>query len=157
VTRTARGRAVARAALLLAGVLAVDQGTKALVRSGIERGDEDPILPFVKLVHTRNSGVAFGALSDGGAVVAVLVAVALLALVAFFVTHVDRRGAWVPVGLLMGGALGNVIDRARDGAVTDFLKLPAWPAFNVADMAITFGVLALVLVLERDDGPPDRA
>ena len=149
---------MARAALLLVAVLAVDQGTKALVRSGIERGDEDPILPFVKLVHTRNSGVAFGAFSGGGAVVVVLVAIAMLALVAFFATHMDHQGAWVPVGLLMGGALGNVIDRVRDGAVTDFLKLTAWPAFNVADVAITFGVLALLLVLERGDGgTADRA
>ncbi len=151
-------RAIARAALLTLAVLAVDQGTKALVRSGIERGDEDPILPLIKLVHTRNSGIAFGAFAGGGAIVAVLVALALVALVAFFVTHLDRRGAWIPVGLLMGGAVGNVIDRVRDGAVTDFLKVPAWPAFNIADMAITVGVLALLLVVERgEDGPPDRA
>ena len=60
---------------------------------------------------------------------------------------------WLPTGLLVGGAIGNIIDRLRDGAVTDFLKLPHWPAFNVADMAITFGVLALFYVLEgrRDD------
>lgn len=153
-----RGRAVARAALLLVAVLATDQATKALVRSGIERGDEDPVLPFLKLVHTKNSGVAFGAFSGGGAVVVVLVAAALLALLVFFATHLDRRGSWIPVGLLMGGALGNVIDRIAHGAVTDFLKLPAWPAFNVADVAITFGVVALLIVLERsDDGAADRA
>ena len=53
------------------------------------------------------------------------------------------------MGLLLGGALGNVIDRVtRDDGVTDFIKLPAWPAFNVADMAITFGVLALFYVVE---------
>ena len=56
-------------------------------------------------------------------------------------------------GLLIGGALGNLIDRLAHGAVTDFIKLPAWPAFNVADMAITFGVLALLWVLE---GPRHR-
>jgi signal peptidase II len=80
--------------------------------------------------------------------------VALGALLAFFATHVHRPLAWLPTGLLIGGAAGNLIDRLRDGAVTDFVKLPHWPAFNVADMAITFGVLALVYVLE---GPPRRA
>jgi signal peptidase II len=59
----------------------------------------------------------------------------------------------LPTGLLVGGALGNLIDRLVHGAVTDFVKLPLWPAFNVADMAITFGVLALLWVLE---GPRRR-
>jgi signal peptidase II len=54
----------------------------------------------------------------------------------------------VPTGLLIGGAVGNLIDRVANGAVTDFIKLPLWPAFNVADMSITFGVLALLWVLE---------
>ena len=55
---------------------------------------------------------------------------------------------WLPTGLLVGGAIGNLIDRLSHGSVTDFIKLPFWPAFNVADMAITFGVLALLYVLE---------
>ncbi|MEA2296824.1 MAG: signal peptidase, partial [Solirubrobacteraceae bacterium] len=55
----------------------------------------------------------------------------------------------VPTGMLIGGAVGNLIDRARGDGVTDFVKVPLWPAFNVADVAITFGVLALVYVLEK--------
>ena len=78
---------------------------------------------------------------------------ALLALVVFFVTHTGRPLVWLPTGLLLGGAIGNLIDRAREGSVTDFVKLPHFPAFNVADMAITVGVLALLYVLE---GPPRR-
>ncbi|HYF24326.1 MAG TPA: signal peptidase II [Baekduia sp.] len=150
---TARRAAVARAGVLTLVVLGVDQATKALVRAGIDRGDEDPVLPFLKLVHTRNSGVAFGAFSGGGVLVIAVVAVALLALLLFFARHLEQRWAWVPVGLLLGGAVGNLLDRVLDGAVTDFLKVPAWPAFNVADIAITFGVLALLIVLETgDDG-----
>ena len=66
----------------------------------------------------------------------------------------DRPWLWLPTGMLVGGALGNLIDRLANGSVIDFIKLPAWPAFNVADMSITFGVIALVLVLElrREDG-----
>jgi signal peptidase II len=142
----------ARAGLLLALVVVVDQVTKHLVRSGIAPGDEDSILPAVKLVHVRNKGVAFGALGGGGALVVVVIAIALCALVVYFATHARRPLAWLPTGLLIGGAAGNVVDRIRDGAVTDFIKLPAWPAFNVADMAITFGVLSLLYVLERSDG-----
>jgi signal peptidase II len=73
--------------------------------------------------------------------------------VIWFARHATRRLVWLPVGLLAGGAAGNIVDRARHGAVTDFIKLPAWPAFNVADMAITFGVLALLYVVERSDAP----
>ena len=85
-------------------------------------------------------GIAFGFLSDGGALLVVGTALALLALVVFFATHTGRPLVWLPTGLLLGGAIGNLIDRARAGSVTDFVKFPHFPAFNVADMAITFGV-----------------
>ena len=145
----ATGGAWARAALVMAAVIAVDQGTKALVRSGVAVGDRDGVFPGVEIVHVRNEGVAFSRFSGGGTVVAVIVGAALLALVAYFVTHLDKPLVWLPTGMLLGGALGNVIDRIRDGAVTDFIKLPGWPAFNVADIAITFGVLVLLYVTER--------
>ncbi len=144
-----------RAGVVVGLVLLLDQVTKALVRSGVDVGSEDPVLPGVSIVHVRNRGVAFGAFADGKTLVIVVIAVALTALVVYFATHVDRPLAWLPTGLLLGGAVGNVLDRVRDGSVTDFIKLPAWPAFNVADVAITFGVLALLYVVERrpqDDG-----
>jgi signal peptidase II len=139
-----------RAAAVTAVVIALDQATKALVRSQVALGDRDSVLPGVEIVHVRNNGVAFNQLAGGGALVTVVVAVALLALLAYFATHLDKRLVWLPTGMLLGGALGNIIDRVRDGAVTDFIKLPAWPAFNVADMSITFGVLVLLYVIERD-------
>jgi signal peptidase II len=151
-----RARAWARAALVLAGVVAVDQATKALVRGGIAVGEEDAVFPAVSLVHVRNRGVAFGAFSGGGLIVVALVAAALAALLFYFVTHVQKRLVWLPTGLLLGGSVGNIIDRIRDGAVTDFVKLPSWPAFNVADVAITFGVLALLWVIEQGDAKDDR-
>jgi signal peptidase II len=139
----------ARAGVTLAGVVALDQVTKALVRSHVAVGHTDSVFFGVDLVHVRNTGVAFGALSGGGILVLLVTAIALIALVAYFATHPDRPGLWLPTGLLVGGAVGNVIDRIDAGAVTDFIKLPHWPAFNVADMAITVGVLALIYVLER--------
>jgi signal peptidase II len=149
-------RAWARAGLVLAAVLAVDQLTKYLVREGMRPGEEDPILPALKLVRVRNEGVAFGIDAGGATLVIVLIALALLGLVLYFARHTARPLIWLPVGLLLGGALGNIVDRIRDGAVTDFLKIPAWPAFNVADIAITVGVVALVYVLERRDDRDPR-
>ncbi|MFL5847110.1 MAG: signal peptidase II [Solirubrobacteraceae bacterium] len=152
-----RSSAVSRAALLFAAIIAVDQLTKALVRGGVAIGDEDGIFPGLQIVHVRNRGVAFGALS-GKPVVMVVVLAALAGLVIWFALHTTRRYVWIPTGMLLGGAVGNIIDRVRDGAVTDFIKLPAWPAFNVADMSIVFGVLALLWVLERsDDGAQQPA
>ena len=148
------GTAWGRAGLVLAAVLAVDQFTKALVRGGVDRGSEDPILPGLELVHVRNEGVAFGISAGGKTLVIVLISVALLALVVYFSRHATKPLVWLPVGLLIGGAIGNIFDRIRDGAVTDFLKIPAWPAFNIADVAITFGVLTLAYVLERRDEDP---
>ena len=143
------GRAWGRAGIVVAAVLVADQVTKALVRGGLRRGEEDPIFPALKLVHVRNEGVAFGFEPGGGTTLLVaIIALALLGLVIYFARHQAKPLVWLPVGLLVGGALGNIVDRIRDGGVTDFLKVPLWPAFNLADVAITVGVLALVLVLE---------
>jgi signal peptidase II len=153
---SASAQSISRAGLLLAAVVAVDQVTKALVRGGVALGDEDGVFPGVQIVHVRNRGVAFGALS-GKPVVMVIVLLALAGLAVWFAFHSRRAYVWLPTGLLLGGALGNVIDRLRDGAVTDFIKLPAWPAFNIADVSIVAGVLALLWVLERGDGADDPA
>ena len=148
-----RRRAAPRAALVALLVLAADQGTKALVRAELARGERRDLILGIDLVNVRNRGIAFGLFSDGGALVVVVAAVALIALLAFFVTHLGRRLVWLPTGLLIAGAAGNLVDRAREGAVTDFIDLPLWPAFNLADVSITIGVLTLLYVLE---GPPSR-
>jgi signal peptidase II len=147
-----------RAAAVTAVVIALDQATKAIVRSNVALGDKDGVLPGVEIVHVRNEGVAFNQLGGGGTIVAIVVGVALVALLAYFATHLHKPLVWLPTGMLLGGALGNIIDRIRDGAVTDFVKLPAWPAFNVADTSITFGVLVLLYVIERPrDGAARQA
>lgn len=147
-TSSARRGAYVRAAIVLFAVVALDQLTKQLVRSSIAPGEVRRLIPGLELVHWTNSGVAFSALAGGGAVVYVLTAAALVALIAFLRARPERRWLWLPTGMLLGGAIGNLIDRIRLGAVTDFIKLPHWPAFNVADVSITLGVVALVLVLE---------
>jgi signal peptidase II len=138
-----------RAGAVTAVVIALDQATKAIVRSSVAPGDKDSVLPGVKIVHVQNEGVAFNQLGGGGTIVAIVVGVALVALLAYFATHLHKPLVWLPTGMLLGGALGNIIDRIREGAVTDFVKLPAWPAFNLADTSITFGVLVLLYVIER--------
>jgi signal peptidase II len=145
-------RAWARAAAVVVAVVAADQGSKALVVDQIPRGDRRGVFPGVELVHVRNRGIAFGLLDGRSVVLTVLVAAALALLLAYFAMHSTRPLLWLATGLLLGGALGNLLDRVRDDAVTDFIDLPLWPAFNLADVAITAGVLVLLAALETGRG-----
>ena len=131
-------------------VVAIDQGTKALATSLVDRGDRVEVLPFLHLENVRNEGVAFGL---GGNISAALIGITIVVLVGLLVFLAVRGGegwlVWLPAALLLGGALGNLADRVRDGAVTDFIDLPLWPTFNLADVAILLGVLLLLLDVER--------
>ena len=131
-------------------VVALDQGTKAIATSLVDRGDRVEVLPFLAFENVRNKGVAFGI---GGDISAVFIGATIVVLLGFlvFLAARSRSGwlVWVPAALLIGGALGNLADRVRDGAVTDFIDLPLWPTFNLADMAIVVGVLLLLLDVER--------
>lgn len=156
----AHGRAQAWSwALALAGaVVALDQITKQLAVAGIERGEPVEILFGLELANVRNKGVAFGLLAGGKFPVLLLTLGAVALLAAYFALHARRPGLWAAVGLLSGGALGNLADRLRSGSVIDFLDPPLWPAFNLADVAIVAGVAALVMILsipERRVGAHD--
>ena len=153
---TPRLAGVARAAATAAVVVAFDQAAKQIVVDSLARGEKVNVFFGLDLTNTRNKGVAFGALEGGGLVVAVLIGLALALVVGYFAVNAARPGLWLPVGLLVGGALGNLADRAREGAVIDFIDPVAWPAFNLADMAIVFGVASLLYVLEGGRGE-DRA
>jgi signal peptidase II len=143
------------AAVATAGVVvAIDQATKQLAATRILPNDQVDVIPGLQLTNTRNTGVAFGALEGGGLIVALLIGLSLAALVAYFVVNRDRPWLWLPVGLLFGGALGNLADRAREGAVIDFIDPIAWPAFNVADSCIVVGVFLLLWLVE---GKPRRS
>jgi signal peptidase II len=137
------------AAVATAGVVvAIDQITKQIANANVARGDEASVFPGLEISNTRNTGVAFGMFQDGGVIVAVLIGLSLAGLIIFFLRHSDVPWMWLPVGMLVGGALGNLADRAREGAVIDFIDPVAWPAFNVADTCIVVGVVLLVWVVE---------
>jgi signal peptidase II len=144
---------VARAIATAGAIVAIDQATKQAVVVSIPRGESENVFFGLDLANTRNTGVAFGALQGGGLVVTLLIALSLAVLVAYFALHAATPWLWLPVGMLIGGALGNLADRAREGAVIDFIDPIAWPAFNLADASIVLGVLALLYVLE---GRPER-
>ena len=139
---------VARALAAAGVVVALDQATKQAILDSLRRGESENVFLGIDLTNTRNTGVAFGALEGAGLAVAILIGAALVLLGAYFLLHAGMAWLWLPVGMLFGGALGNLADRARDGAVIDFLDPVFWPAFNLADAAIVVGVLALLYLLD---------
>lgn len=139
-----------RAGLVLIAVIAADQLSKRTIEHSIVPGEERKLLPGIQLVDTRNHGVAFGFLPGNHIAVTILIAVALLLLLAYFARHTAVALLWLPTGMLLGGALGNILDRLRHGSVTDFIKLPlGWPPFNLADTSITLGILILFLLIDH--------
>jgi signal peptidase II len=132
-------------------VVAADQGAKAAAIAGLERGHPVDLPLGFNLARVANHGVAFGFLGGGGPLVVAVTLAALLLVVGWFALDPLRPGLWLAVGLIGGGALGNLADRARTGAVTDFIDPPLWPAFNVADVAITTGAILLVVIALRPE------
>lgn len=137
------------AVLLIGGaVLATDQLTKALVRIYLPPGGSFPADWPVRLTHVTNTGAAFG-LFTNQSLLLTLVAFFAIGLIGYYYRKLPA-GAWplrIALGLQLGGAVGNLIDRLRQGYVTDFIDLRFWPVFNVADSAITVGAVLLAASL----------
>jgi len=150
-------RAWLLAGTLCAAVIVVDQVAKAIVRSEIVLGEEIDVLGPLGLTQTHNTGVAFGLAGGTGAPLIIVMLAALGVVTYLFAQDPVRPGMWVASGLLAGGAVGNLIDRIGAGHVTDFIELPPWPPFNVADVSITFGVVLLVLIYLREGIREERA
>lgn len=147
---SASSRAWWRAAGLAALVLAADQAAKAIVEADLVPGEQVDVLGPLQLTLAHNEGVAFGLAGGAGLPLILLTVVALGAVGTMFARRPARPGMWVAVGLVAGGAIGNLVDRVRAGAVTDFIDVASWPPFNLADVAVVAGVLLLVLIYMRD-------
>ncbi len=139
--------------LLIVGLgLAADQLTKLLVVSKLPLGAAYALLPFLQLHHVRNTGAAWSLFAGNTFGLAVF-SVVLLGVLLVWLAKTPAELAWqrVALCLVIAGALGNMLDRFRLGYVVDFLELPHWPVFNVADILLCCGVglLALCLLLEE--------
>lgn len=147
---SASTRAWSLAGALAALVLLADQLAKAAIEARLVPGEQVDVLGPLGLTLSHNRGVAFGLAGGAGAPLIVLTVVALGVVAYLFARDPTRPGMWVATGLLAGGAIGNLVDRVRAGEVTDFVDLSPWPAFNLADVAITLGVLVLVFLYLRE-------
>jgi signal peptidase II len=134
---------------LAGAVVLLDQLTKWVIRSNLDRGDSHEVLgSLLRIVHVTNSGAAFGTFQGAGPLLAITSVVGMLAILVYlfspgFAHPIVRTG----LALMLGGAIGNLIDRVLEGRVVDFVKVPNWPAFNVADSGITVGVVVLIAAI----------
>jgi signal peptidase II len=131
-------------------VVVLDQAAKALIEDRLVPGQHVDVLGPIGLTLSHNSGVAFGLAGGGGTRLVLLAAVALVVVGFLFARNPTRPGMWVAVGLLAGGALGNLADRIRADAVTDYIAIGSWPYFNLADVSVTVGVLLLAFAYVRE-------
>lgn len=146
--RREAGRRYRLMALIALGVVALDQLVKGIVRANIQPGEVIDVVPGVDLVHTTNTGIAFSLFSGSTGAIAVLTLVAIAAIALVLVAYAGEHPL-VPIGggLLLGGAIGNLIDRVSRGGVTDYIAIGGWPPFNVADIGVTTGAILLVVAL----------
>ena len=152
-TRTADRLRKLRYLLVSVGVIVLDQWTKWLVELHLPHHMAETVIPgFLNLTHVRNTGVAFGLFaSDGGGLLLTLLGFGALAAVALYFWFAPSRDRWllVALSLVVGGAVGNLIDRVTSGAVTDFIDVFVgahhWPSFNVADSAISIGIVLMAI------------
>ena len=149
-------RAWTLAGALAAVVLVADQVVKAVIEAQLVPGEQVDVLGPLGLTLSHNRGVAFGLAGGAGAPLILVTLVALGVVGYLFARNPTRPGMWIAVGLLAGGAIGNLADRVRADAVTDYIQLPHWPAFNLADIAVTVGVLILALAYLREPEPGDE-
>lgn len=128
-------------------VVIADQATKLLITSNLIPGQSIPV-GLVAITYVRNSGAAFGVLANQNMLIIFAVLVGVAAIILYY-AYPPFQSSWtrVSLGLLLGGAIGNLIDRLRFGFVVDFIDLRVWPVFNVADSAITTGICVLAYYL----------
>jgi signal peptidase II len=148
----AQKRAWLLAGALAGAVLLLDQAIKAIVEDRLVPGEQVDLLGPIGLTLAHNEGVAFG-LAGGSVLPLIAFAVLALGFVGFLLARNPTvPGMWVAVGLVAGGALGNLVDRLRTGEVTDYIEIGSWPPFNLADVAITVGIAVFALIFLREDG-----
>lgn len=135
--------------LTAALVVVVDQMTKRLVDANLAVGESWPEASWpLRLLHVKNTGAAFSLLQNQTSFLTIMSVVGLGAILLYFrFRPSDHPLLRTALALQLGGAMGNLVDRARYGQVTDFLKIPNWPVFNLADSAITVGVITVVVFL----------
>lgn len=144
--------------LITLAVLFLDQVTKNHILRILTLGESIPIIKNIfHLSLVQNTGIAFGLFQGKG--IFFIISAVLIIFILIFLLGLEPKNFKLsfPLALILGGAIGNLIDRLRFGFVVDFLDFRVWPVFNIADSAITIGGIVLFFILLRESKPPAKA
>jgi len=134
-------------ALIVLAIIALDQATKYLIVNSLSAYDSIEVFPFLHIVNVRNTGAAFGSFKGLGSSFFIIVSVAAIGCVGYLLMKLTYNT--FGLSLILGGAVGNLIDRVLYGQVVDFIDFSIgsyhWPAFNVADSALTVGIIIILM------------
>ena len=147
---------------IIAGIIILlDQASKNLVESSLPLYTYYAPIPelenIFRITHTSNTGVAFGLFQNGNTIFAIFAVIVTIAIIIYnSKLEYGHKLLRLALGLQVGGAIGNLIDRTRQGYVTDFMDIGPWPVWNIADLAIVSGTILLVLIMFREEREEKR-
>lgn len=134
-------------------VIVIDQLTKLWINGRLQPGETLWDIGFLRIIHVLNTGAAFGIFKNGTTFLIVVdfIGIAVILYIVFFLRHqwtfIDRMPVRISIALLLGGTIGNLIDRLRVGQVTDFIDFKIWPVWNAADASVVVGTIILAYCL----------
>lgn len=132
-------------AVVTSVVAILDFVTKKIIVAKVMPHESINVLPFLRIVHVENKGAAFGSFANLGNNIFIIISVIAIIFILVYISKVQKRLEFFSLSLILGGAIGNFIDRIRIGKVIDFIDLFVgewhWPSFNVADSALTVGII----------------
>ncbi len=134
--------------IISSSIILLDYVTKKIIQTYVQPYEAINVLPFLRIVNVKNTGAAFGLFSNLGNKVFLIVSVIAIILIILYLLRTDDKLEVLSLSMILGGAMGNLIDRASIGQVLDFIDFFIgrwhWPAFNVADSALTIGIFLLL-------------
>ena len=135
--------------LITSAIIILDFITKKIILAKIRIHDSIDVLPFLRIVHVENPGAAFGSFTGLGNNIFIIISIIAIIFISVYLSKIHQKLEFISLSLVLGGAVGNLLDRIQIGKVIDFIDFYVgswhWPAFNVADSALTVGIILFLI------------
>ncbi len=135
--------------LISSVIIALDFITKKIILAKVMLHESINVLPFLRIVHVENKGAAFGSFTNLGNNIFIIISIIAIIFILVYLSKVHQKLEFISLSLVLGGAIGNLLDRIQFGKVIDFIDFFVgrwhWPSFNVADSALTVGIILFLI------------
>ncbi len=135
--------------LIASSIIVLDFITKKIILATVRIYDSIDVLPFLRIVHVQNPGAAFGSFTGLGNNIFIIISIIAIIFILVYLSKIHQKLEFISLSLVLGGAVGNLLDRIQIGKVVDFIDIHVgswhWPAFNVADSALTVGIILFLI------------